>query len=108
MQRRDDLGRRLRLLIPSRIALVQERVQIDIIIENLGTDEVEQREEFPEVVLERRAGYEHPASGDISPDDLGEEGVEVLDTMSFVDDDLSKGELFQGGLFADADLVGGD
>ena len=108
MQRRDNLGGRLRFLIPSRIALVQERVQIDVIIENLGTDEVEQREQFPEVVLERRASDEQSASGDVSPDDLGEEGVQVLDTMSFVDDDLPKGELFQGGLFTDADLVGGD
>lgn len=108
VQRRYDLRTRFRLLIIRLISLVEETVQVGVIAEDLRTDEVEQRKQLLEIILEGRAGDEHTPAGVVGADDLGEEGVHVLDPVRLVDDDVAEGELLEVVLLADADLVGGD
>ncbi len=108
MQRLDHLL--VRVLVPSRhrVVLVQETVQIREVREDLRADEVEQREELLQVVLQLRAGDEQPSAAREGTDDLREHRVDVLDTMRLVDYDVLEGELFQGGLLDETDLVRGD
>lgn len=108
MQGGNNLGAGLFLRLSLRISLVQETVEVAVVGENFGTNEVEEREEFLEVILEGGAGDEHSSTRAVGPDDLREEGVHVLDTVSLVDNDVAPRELGEGALFTDADLVRGD
>lgn len=60
MQRLDNLF--ALLFLPVRFVLVQERVQIFVLREDLGTNEVEQREQFLQIVLQRSSRDEQPTS----------------------------------------------
>ena len=99
---------RVLLLLTIGVSLMQEAVQVAVVRENLRTDEVEQREQLLEVVLQRCTGDKKATTGTEHPDDLRKDGVHVLDAVSLVDDDVLEGELLEGAFFAHADLVGGD
>jgi hypothetical protein len=71
-------------------------------------EEVEQRPELVQVVLERSAGDEEAVARVEKADDLGEDGVDVLDAMRLVDDDVLPRQFLERRLLALADLVGGD
>ncbi|KAI3476086.1 hypothetical protein L1887_62392 [Cichorium endivia] len=75
---------------------------------DVGEEEVEQRPELHEVVLERRAGDEQAGARVEGTHDLGEHRVDVLDAVRLVNDDVLPRELLERALFAQAHLVGGD
>lgn len=70
-----------------------------------GQDEVEQRPELLEVVLQRRSGDEEPSSRVENSDDLTEKRVDVLDSVRLVDDDVLPRELFERRLLSEDHLV---
>jgi hypothetical protein len=61
-----------------------------------------------QVVLEGSSRNQKPGPGVEDPDDLRKHRVDVLDTVGLVDDDVLPGELLEGGLLAEAELVRGD
>lgn len=58
--------------------------------------------------LEGSTGDEETTTGDEASDDLGENGVDVLDAMGFVDNDILKRELLESRFLDKADLVRGN
>ena len=53
-----------------RIPLVQKAVQVRIINEDLGTHEIQQREQLLQAILQRRARDQQSSAGDEGADDL--------------------------------------
>jgi hypothetical protein len=68
-------------------------------------DEIQQRPQLLQVVLQRRSSDEEPATAGESSNDLTKQRVDVLDTMSFVDDNVLPAELFEGRFLAETHLV---
>ena len=77
-------------------------------VEDAWEHEVELRPELGQVVLQRRARDEQPTTRDERPNDFGEDGVDVLDAVRLVDDDVLERELLECALLDETDLVGGD
>ena len=93
VQRLHDLLALLLVTLRLRVILVQEALQVRVVREDLWADEVQQREELLHVVLQRRARDEQPAAGQERAHDLGEDRVDVLDTVGLVDDAVLEREL---------------
>lgn len=91
-----------------RIVLVQKAVQICVVHENLGANEIQQREKLFQAVLERRSRDEHSSAGDESAHNLGKDGVDILDTMGLVDDDILERKFLERALFDETYLVASD
>jgi len=87
---------------------MQKAVQILEIREDLRADKIQQGKQLLEVVLERCTRDEETATAGKDADDLGEDGIDVFDTVGFVNDDVVEGELFEGVLLAETHFVGGD
>ena len=73
-----------------------------IIHEYLRTYEVQRREQLFQAVLQRDSGDE---TGDERPNDLREDGVDVLDAMCFIDDYLFEAEFFERGLLGETYFI---
>ena len=87
---------------------MQETVEVRIVREDLRADEVQQREELLHVVLQRCARDEQPTAGQERAHDLGEDRVDVLDTVGLVDHDVLKRKPTKGALFNQTYFVGRD
>ena len=88
--------------------LMQEAVQVLVVPEDLGADEVEQREKLLQIILQRRARDEQPSTRDERPNDFREDGVDVLDAVRLVDDDVLERELLECRALNQAQLVSSD
>jgi hypothetical protein len=84
---------------------VQKQIQIGIINKNLGTNKIKQRKKLLQIILQRRTRNQQPPPTRKRPNNLTQNGVHVFDAMGFVDDDVFKGKLFEGGAFDEADFV---
>ena len=90
------------------LVLMQEAFQIRVIREYFGTNEVQQSEQLLQVVLQRSSSNQQSATGREGSDDLGEYGVDVLDTMCLVNGDIFKREFLERGLLDQTQLVSCD
>lgn len=106
MQRLNDLLTLLLLHIRPLRVLMQKTVQILVIHEYLGTYKIKQREQLLQVVLQRCPGNQQPPPRYERPNDLRKNGIDVLDSVRFVNDDILERKLLQSGFFDETDLVG--
>ena len=108
MQSFDDLLALLFHSIGVLLVLVQETLQISVIREDFGTNEVQQSEQFLQIILQRGSGDQQSTTGREGPNDLGEYGVDVLDAMRFVNSNVFEGEFLERGFLDQAQLVSCD
>ena len=108
MQSLDDLLALLFHSIGVLLILVQETLQISVIREDFGTNEVQQSEQFLQIILQRGSGDQQSTTGREGPNDLGEYGVDVLDAMRFVNSNVFEGEFLERGFLNQTQLVSCD
>jgi hypothetical protein len=77
----------LALLLGPFCILMQEAIQIRILREDLRTDEIQQRNQLLQTILQQRS-CDETSTGDKGPNDHREDGIDVLDAMRVVDDDI--------------------
>ena len=68
--------------------LAEPRVKVGNIAEDVWQQEVEERPELVQVVLERGPGDEQTSSRVEQANDLGEDRVDILDSVRLVNDDV--------------------
>ena len=105
MQSLDDLLALLFHSIGVLLVLMQETLQIRVIREDLGANEVQQSEQLLQVILQRGPGDQQSTTRREGPNNLGEYGVDVLDTVRLVDGDVFEGEFLERGLLDQTQLV---
>lgn len=69
---------------------------------------LEQSPKLVQIVLERCSSNEQTRTRVEHPDDLTEHRVDILDSMSLVDNDVLPGDLLEGRFFSKTELVGSD
>ncbi|GIX63107.1 NADH-quinone oxidoreductase subunit L [Babesia caballi] len=98
-----------RLALLLRQLLGADEVELDLKLlrggEDLGEEEVEQRPQLLQVVLQRRAGDQQAVLGPEHADDLAQLGLLVLDAMCLIDDDVVEVEPGERVLRLAADFV---
>ena len=103
-------GARLMQLLHD-LCLVAARVAAEPLVEalgageDLGQEEVEERPQLVQVVLQRRAGDEEAVGGAEHAHGAREDGVLVLDAVRLVDDDVAPVHLLEEVLLLDDHLV---
>ena len=105
MQRLDNFLTRLLFILRLRLILMQKTVQIRIIHKYLRAYEIQQREQLLQAILQRGTRDQQPSTGDEGADDLRKNGIHVLDTVRFVNDDIFEAEFLEGRFLDEADLV---
>jgi hypothetical protein len=103
----NHLGLRLIVVARACVVLMKEALEIRVVHEDLGTDEVEEREELLQAVLQWRARDEQAPAARERAHDLREDAVRVLDAVRLVNDDVLERELLERALLDQAELVRG-
>ncbi len=108
MKSLDNLFALLFLLLRAICVLVKKAIEITILNKDFRTDEVQKSEKFLEIVLQGCPGNEESTAGNERANNLREDGVNILDPVSLVDDDIFKGKLLERGFLDEAYFVGRD
>ena len=96
------------------VGVLVQRLRIEpglenlMVVEDLRLEEVEQRPELVEVVLERCAGEQQPVVRAEVGEDGGEAAFLVLDPVALVHHHVAPGDFMQHGPRPDRRVVGGD
>jgi hypothetical protein len=105
MQCLNNLLALLFLYFRSCLVLVQEAVQIRVIHKKFRAYEVQQHEQLFQAILQWHASDQESPTGDECSDDLRKNGIDILDSVSFVDYNIFETEFLEGGFLDQADLV---
>jgi hypothetical protein len=103
----NHLALRLVVITRARVVLMKEALEIRVVHKDLGANEVEEREELLQAVLQRRARDEQAPAARERAHDLREDAVRVLDAVRLVNDDVLERELLERALLDQAELVRG-
>ena len=87
------------------LILMQKTVQIRKIDEYLREFGIQRGEQLLQAILQRGSHDLQASTGDKGADDLRKNGIVVLGTVRFVNDDVLETEFLEGRFFDEADLI---
>ena len=87
---------------------MQETIQIFILDKYFRTNKVEQGEKFFEIILKRCSGDEKSSTRDERANNLREDGIDVFDSMGFVNNDIFERKFLQSSRFDQAHFIRGN